>query len=348
MHIEFEFEAKLRQLHFFNLEDGAAAYQESPPKGFRAYMPSNPEIFEIGQKRVWPRTKKLELDDQCPPVVSAVELWIFSLGVVAVSMEMEHKGSTTDLKNLSLEVKADQKLKAYAETLVRSEFEERDCERFGDDDHQYIQIAQPLKESMLDEKYQDITAILTGDDEQFSDHYIEEILDNTVPYTHNSYAYVGSRCLIQVHNKIDDLFCLWMFQLAYANKIPAIESFLNERLQRTFQLLSRPRSFLPVPAFSHDELQEANPYDEKTLQTAEQFSTPLEIAGVGFFSQANETIRDVLDLGAWHGSVKEKYDDLEGSYEHLENLYSLKSQEMMEWLIILAIIVTGWLALIVA
>jgi hypothetical protein len=88
-------------------------------------------------------------------------------------------------------------------------------------------------------------------------------------------------------------------------------------LQRTYQLLSRPRSFLPIPSFSHRALQNAKPFDHKTLQIVEQFLTPLEIVRTGFFSLANETISAVLDIAAWQAAIKEKYNDLEDSYEHL-------------------------------
>jgi hypothetical protein len=133
-----------------------------------------------------------------------------------------------------------------------------------------------------------------------------------------------------------------MFQSAYAKKILRVETFLDARLQRTYQLLSRPRSFFPTSSFSHRALQEANPFDQQTLQIVEQFLTPLEIAGTGFFSLAQETISDVLDVAAWQATIKEKYDDLENSYEHLENIYIMKKQELVEWLIILVIIISGW------
>jgi hypothetical protein len=75
----------------------------------------------------------------------------------------------------------------------------------------------------------------------------------------------------------------------------------------------------------------------------EQFLTPLEIAKTGFFSLAHETISKVLDIPAWQATIKEKYSDLEDSYEHLENVYTMKKQELVEWLIILVIILSGWI-----
>jgi hypothetical protein len=147
--------------------------------------------------------------------------------------------------------------------------------------------------------------------------------------------------LIQVHGKIDDLFCLWMLQAAYAKKIQRVERMLDSRLQHTYQLLSRPRSSLPIPSFSHRALQDVKLYDRKTLQVVDRFLTPVEIVGTGFFSLANETIASVLDISAWQTTIKEKYDDLEDSYEQLENTYSMKNQELVEWLIILVIVLSA-------
>jgi hypothetical protein len=346
MQADVEFESTLRQLHFFNLENWGAVYKASPEDQFVDYQVSNPEIFKIDRICGWPRIKKLPLDAERPAMVIAAELWIFPFDIAAVSVELPHKGSTTSLRKLSLEVKASDELRGYAERLARSQFAEHGCQLLGYEDHQYIQISRPVKQSVLEERYQDLTAILTGDDERFSDEYIEEILEQPVPYTRDAYAYIGSRCLIQVHAKIDDLFCLWMFQSAYAKKILHVEAFLDARLQRTYQLLSRPRSFLPTFSFSHSALQKVNPFDQETLQIVEQFLTPLEIAGTGFFSLAHETIGNVLEVAAWQATIKEKYDDLEGSYEHLENIYTLKQQELAEWLIILAIIITGLITVV--
>jgi hypothetical protein len=349
---EFEFESKLRQVHFFNLEDWGAIYQASSGEEFIDYKVANPGIFTIDRIGGWPRIKKASpikafgfdrTDDRRPARVAAAELWIFPFDIAAVSVELQHWGSVSGLRNLSLFVKSSDKLREHAEQLARSEFADHGCRLLGNEDHQYIQISQPLKETILGERYQDLTAIITGDDEEFSDQYVEEILETTVPYTPNAYAYIGSRCLIQVNSKIDDLFCLWMFQLAYAKKIQHVETFLDARLQRTYQLLSRPRSFLPIPSFSHRALQHAKPFDQKTLKIVDRFLTPLEIVRTGFFSLANETISDVLDVPAWQAAVKEKYSDLEDSYEHLENIYSLKNQEFVEWLIILVIILSALL-----
>jgi hypothetical protein len=341
MQAEVEFESKLRQLRFFDLDDWGAIYKASAEEQFVDYQASNSEIFKLDRICGWPRLKKVALDDLRPARVAAAELWIFPFDIAAVSIELPHKGSTTGLRKLSLDVKASDELREYAEKLACSQFADHGCRLLGNEDHQYIQIAQPVKRS-LEKRYQDITAILTGDDEHFSDEYIEEILEKTVPYTRNAYAYIGSRCLIQVDGKIDDLFCLWMFQSAYAKKLLRVESFLDARLQQTYQLLSRPRSFLPTSSFSHGALQAANPFDQKTLQIVEQFLTPLEIAKTGFFSLAYETISDVLDISAWQATIKEKYNDLEDSYEHLENVYIMKKQELVEWLIILVIIFSAW------
>jgi uncharacterized Rmd1/YagE family protein len=79
----------------------------------------------------------------------------------------------------------------------------------------------------------------------------------------------------------------------------------------------------------------------------DRFLTPLEIVRPGFFSLANEKISDVLDVSAWQAVVKDKYSDLEDSYEHLENIYSLKNQEFVEWLIILVIILSAALTITV-
>jgi hypothetical protein len=348
MQAEFEFEATLRQLHFFNLDQWGAVYKASPGARFVDYQASNPAIFKIERLSGWPRIKKTALDDTRPARVIAAELWIFPFDIAAVSIELRHKGSAADLRDLSLEVKASTELKAYAEQLARSQFADHGCTLLGNEDHQYIQIPQPVTESLLEKEYQDLTAIISGDNEKFSEQYIEEILENTVPYTRDAYAFVGSRCLIQVHAKIDDLFCLWMLQLAYAKKILHVEAFLDARLQQTYRLLSRPRSFLPIPSFTHSALQGANPFDQHTLQVVEQFLTPLEITRIGFFSLANETISGVLDIDGWQATIKDKYADLEESYEHLENMYAMKNQELVEWLIILVIILStvaiglGW------
>jgi hypothetical protein len=351
---EFEFESKLRQVHFFNLEDWGAIYKASSEEQFVDYQVSNPDIFKIDRICGWPRIKKAALiktfrysamDGRSARIVAA-ELWIFPFDIAAVSVELQHRGSTTSLRNLSLAVKASDELRGYSEKLARSQFADHRCQLLGNEDHQYIQISEPLKEAILAERYQDLTAIITGDDEEFSDQYVEEILETTVPYTPNAYAYIGSRCLIQVHSKIDDLFCLWMCQLAYAKKIQHVETFLDARLQRTYQLLSRPRSPLPFPSFSHGALQKAKPFDHKTLEIVEQFLTPLEIVRTGFFSLANETIGDVLDIAAWQATIKDKYNDLEDSYEHLENTYSMKNQERVEWLIILVIVLSALLTMI--
>jgi hypothetical protein len=353
---EFEFESKLRQVHFFNLEDWGAVYKASPGEQFVDYQVSNPDIFKIDRISGWPRTKKTALtksfrysamDSQRSARIVAAELWIFPFDIAAVSVELQHRGSTTGLRHLSLAVKASHELRDYAEQLARSQFADHGCQLLGNEDYQYIQVSQPLKEAILGERYQDLTAIITGDDEEFSDQYIEEILETTVPYTPNAYAYIGSRCSIQVHSKIDDLFCLWMCQLAYAKKILRVETFLDAHLQQTYQLLSRPRSFLPIPSFSHGALQKAKPFDHKTLQIVEQFLTPLEIVRTGFFSLANETISGVLDIAAWQATIKEKYDDLEDSYEHLENTYSMKNQELVEWLIILVIVLSALLTVLI-
>jgi hypothetical protein len=348
MSAEFEFEAKLRQVHFFNLQEWGAVYQGSPEAQFVEYQALNPEIFKIDRICGWPRIKKRAWDAERPARVAAAEIWIFPFDIAAVSVELQHKGSTSGLRHLSLEIKADDELKRYAEQLARSQFPDNGRQPLGSEDHQYIQISQPVEESILEEQYQDLTAILTGDDETFSEQYIEEILEN-VPYSRNAYAYIGGRCLIQVHAKIDDLFCLWMFQTAYVKKLGHVEAFLEAHMQRTYQLLARPRRLLPIQSFSHRALRAASPFDRHTIQVVEQFLTPLEIARTGFFSLANESISNVLDVAAWQAAIKEKYDDLEGSYEHLENTYSMKNQELVEWLIILVIILStlaiglGWL-----
>jgi hypothetical protein len=342
MQVDVEFESKLRQLHFFNLEGWGAVYKASPEEQFVDYQAANSGIFKIDRICGWPRIKRIAPDDERPAGIVAAELWIFPFDIAAVSIELQHKGSTFGLRKLSLEVKSSVELRGYAAKLARSQFADHDYQSLGNEDHQYIQISGPVKQLILEERYQDLTAILTGDDEQFSDQYIEETLEKTVPYTDNAYAYIGSRCVIQVDAKIDDLFCLWMFQSAYAKKIMHAETFLDVRLQQTYQLLSRPRSFLPTSSFSHRALQKVNPFDRQTLQIVEQFLTPLELAGTGFFSLAQETINNVLDVAAWQTTIKEKYNDLEESYEHLENVYSIKKQELGEWLIILVIILTGW------
>ncbi|HTV36325.1 MAG TPA: hypothetical protein VMF12_07820 [Xanthobacteraceae bacterium] len=354
--LEYEFDSKLRQLHFFNLDEWGGVYRTSPEEEFADYQVSNPGIFRIDRLPGWPRVKQAALlrafrfgtrENQRTARIIASELWIFPFDIAAVSLVVQHRGSMTSLRNLSLEIKASGELREYAEQLACSQFADYGCQLLGREDHQYIQIHQPLKESILEERYQDITAILTGDDEQFSDQYIEEILENAVPYTRHAYAYIGSRCVIQVHPKIDDLFCLWLLQSAYAKKSQRVEAFLDARLQGTYQLLSRPRSFLPLAPFSHSALQRAKPFDGKTLQIVEQFLTPFEIIGTGFFSLANETITDVLDIDAWQTTIKEKYGDLEDSYEHLENSYSMKNQELVEWLIIIVIILSALLTVTV-
>jgi hypothetical protein len=349
---ELDFESKLRQVHFFNLEDWGTIYKVSIKEQFVEYQVSNPDIFKIDRIWGWPRIKKASpikafrydaMDGQRSARIVAADLWIFPFDIAAVSVELQHRGSTTSLRNLSLAVKAGDELREYAQQLARSQFADHGCQLLGNEDHQYIQISQPLKEAMLGERYQDLTAIITGDDEEFSDQYIEEILETTVPYTPNAYAYIGSRCLIQVNNKIDDLFCLWMYQLAYVKKIQRVETFLDTRLQQTYQLLSRPLRGLPIASFSHNALQKAKPFDQKTLQIVERFLTPLEIVRTGFFSLANETISDVLDVAAWQTTIKEKYNDLEDSYEHLEKTYSMKHQELVEWLIIVVIVLSALL-----
>jgi hypothetical protein len=347
---EFEFESKLRQVHFFNLEDWGAVYRASSEEEFVDYQVSNPDIFQIDRICGWPRIKKAAvikgfrfglMDERRPARIAPAELWIFPFDIAAVSVELQHRGSTRSLRNLSLLVKACDELREYAEQVALSQFADYGCQLLGNDDHQYIQISQPLKESILGDGYQDLTAIITGDDEEFSDQYIEQIMENIVPYTPNAYAYIGNRCSIQVNSKIDDLFCLWMFQSAYTKKIQHVEAFLDVRLQQTYKLLSRPHTFLPFPSFSHGALQKAKPFDQKTLQIVEQYLTPLEIVRTGFFNLANEAISNVLDVASWHDTVKEKYSDLEDSYEHLENAYSLKHQEFMEWLIIFVIILSA-------
>jgi hypothetical protein len=351
MHSEFGFDSKLRQLHFFNLDDWGAVYSALPAEEFVEYQVANPGIFKLDRLNGWPRIKRetpvnsfsLGVTDntQRPARTVAIELWVFPFDIAAVSIELQHRGTMTGLRNFSLEVKTSRELREYSEQLVHSQFPDRGCQLLGKEDNQYIQIHQSVKESILEDRYEDITAILTGEDEQFSDQYMEEILEDTVPYTRNAYAFIGSRCLIQVHAKIDDLFCLWMLQAAYAKKIQRVERMIDSRLQQTYQLLSRPRSFLPVPSFSHRALQDVKPYDRKTLQVVDRFLTPVEIVGTGFFSLANETITSVFDISAWQTTIKEKYDDLEDSYEKLENAYSMKNQELVEWLIILVIVLSA-------
>jgi hypothetical protein len=351
MQVEFGFDSKLRQLHFFNLDDWGAVYSALPAEEFVEYQVANPDIFKLDRLNGWPRIKRAtpvksfslgSTDNTQRSVrIVAVELWVFPFDIVAVSIELQHRGTMAGLRNFSLEVKASGELREYSKQLAHSQFPDRDCQLLGREDKQYIQIHQSVKESILEDRYEDITAILTGEDEQFSDQYMEEILENTVPYTHNSYAFIGSRCLIQVHAKIDDLFCLWMLQAAYAKKIQRVERMLDSRLQQTYELLSRPRSSLPVPSFSHRALQGVKLYDRKTLQVVDRFLTPVEIVGTGFFSLANETITSVLDISAWQTTIKEKYDDLEDSYEQLQNTYSMKSQELVEWLIIVVIVLSA-------
>jgi hypothetical protein len=351
MQAEFEFDSKLRQLHFFNLDDWGAVYSALPAEEFVEYQVSNPGIFKLDRLNGWPRIKRVTLvkalsfgvtdNTQRSARIVAAEIWVFPFDIAAVSLELQHRGTMAGLRNFSLEVKASAELREYSEQLARSQFPDRGCQLLGKEDNQYIQIHQSVKESILEDRYEDITAILTGEDDQFSDQYMEEILENPIPYTRNAYAFIGSRSLIQVHAKIDDLLCLWMLQSAYAKKIQRVERMLDSRLQKTYQLLSRPRSFLPIPSFSHRALQDAKPYDRKTLQIVDQFLTPVEIVGTGFFSLANETITTVLDIPAWQTTIKEKYDDLEDSYEQLENTYSMKNQELVEWLIILVIVLSA-------
>jgi hypothetical protein len=348
MQVEFGFDSKLRQLHFFNLDDWGAVYSALPAEEFVEYQVANPGIFKLDRLNGWPRIKRatpvksfsfgVTDNTQRSARIVAVELWVFPFDIAAVSIELQYRGTMTGLRNFSLEVKTSGELREYSERLAHSQFPACGCQLLGKEDTQYIQIHQSVKESILEDRYEDITAILTGEDEQFSDQYMEEILEDTVPYTRNAYALIGSRCLIQVHAKIDDLFCLWMLQAAYAKKIQRVERMLDSRLQQTYQLLSRPRRFLPVPSFSHRALQDVKLYDRKTLQIVDRFLTPIEIVGTGFFSLANETITSVLDISAWQTTIKEKYDDLEDSYEQLENTYSMKNQELVEWLIILVIV----------
>jgi hypothetical protein len=348
MRAEVEFESTIKQIHFFNLEEWGAVYAKSPEEQFVDYQVSNPNIFKIDRINGWPRIKKLVLDDQRPAEIAAAELWLFPFDIAIASLEIKHRGSTADLRKLSLRVKANTELKAYAEKIAGSQFATHGCQLLGDEDHQYIQVSQPLRETMIDESCQDLTGILTGDDGEFSEKYVEEILDDTIPYMPNAFACIGSRCLIEVNSKLDDLFCLWLFQLAFANKSLEVEKFLDERLRKTYELLARPRSFLPVPSFSHRALREANPFDAQTLQIVDQFLTPMEISGTGFFSLANDTIRTVLDIDGWQTFIKEKYDDLEDSYQHLEDIYSLKNQEFIEWLIILFLVLSSVVAAAVA
>jgi hypothetical protein len=351
MQVEFGFDSKLRQLHFFNLDDWGAVYSALPAEEFVEYQVANPGIFKLDRLNGWPRIKRgIPLksfslggtdNTQRSAMIVAVELWVFPFDIAAVSIELQHRGTMASLRNFSLEVKTSGELREYSEQLAHSQFPDRGCRLLGMEDNQYIQIHQSVKESILEDRYEDITAILTGEDEQFSDQYMEEILEHTVPYTRNAYAFIGSRCLIQVHSKIDDLFCLWMLQAAYTKKIQRVERMLDSRLQQAYQLLSRPRSFLPVPPFSHRALQDVKLYDWKTLQVVDRFLTPVEIVGTGFFSLANETITSVLDISAWQTTIKEKYDDLENSYEQLENTYSMKNQELVEWLIIFVIVLSA-------
>jgi hypothetical protein len=357
MQVEFGFDSKIRHLDFFNLDDWGGVYNALPAEEFVEYQVANPGIFKLDRLNGWPRIKKaapvksisfgVTDSTQRSARIVAVELWVFPFDIAAVSIELQHRGTTTGLRNFSLEVNTNGELRQYSEQLVHSQFPDRGCQLLGQENNQYIQIHQSVKESLLEDRYEDITAILTGEDEQFSDQYMEEILEDTVPYTRNAYAFIGSRCLIQVHAKIDDLFCLWMLQAAYAKKIQRVDSMLDWRLQQTYQLLSRPRSFLPVPSFSHRELKDVKLYDRKTLQVVERFLTPVEVVGTGFFGLANETITSVLDISAWQTTIKEKYDDLEDLYEQLENTYSMKHQELVEWLIILVIVLSAFATVMV-
>ena len=344
--MQVNFASTLRRLSFFNLEGWGAAYDASCERGFVDYEPLNPGLFRVDRISGWPRVKKLLLKEERLDKVVGVELWIFPFDVVVVSVEFDHSGSMFDLKNLSLRIKANRDYAAFAEKLATAEFADQGFEVMGDDDNQYIQIRDAVKETILDEQYQDITAILTGCDERFSDDFVEEIMGNIAPYTRDAYACLGSRCVIQVNTAIDDLFCLWIYQCAYVRKNAVLERFLDKQLQQTYKLLTRPRRLLPLPSFSHSELQSANPYKEHNLETVEKISLPLEIFGVGFFSLANEAISEVLDIGAWQNAIKEKYDDIENSFEQLENGYFSKNQELLEWLIILVILLSLVISLV--
>jgi hypothetical protein len=334
------FDLTLRRLRLFNLQGWGAAYNASSEHGFVDYEPQNPGLFKVDRISAWPRVKKLPLAEVRLDKVVGVELWILPFDVLAVSVELKHSGSIFDLKNLSLSIKANTDYDALAERLATAEFADQRCEVMGDDDNQYIQIRDAVKEEILDEEYQAITAILTGHDERFSDAFTEEIMDNVVPYTRDTYAYLGSRCVIQVNTAIDDLLCLWIYQCAYVRKNAILEGFLDKRLQQTYKLLTRPRHLIPLSSFSHSELQSANPFMEHTLETVENISLPLEIFGVGFFSLANDAIGKVLEVGDWQNAIKEKYDDLENSFEHLENIYAFKNQQLLEWLIVLVIVLS--------
>lgn len=344
--MQVEFGLTLRWLRFFNLAGWGAAYDASSERGFVDYEPLNPGLFKVDRISGWPKVKKVPLQEDRLDKVVGVELWILPFDVVAVSVEMDCSGSIFDLKNLSMRIKANADYGALAKKLVTVEFADQSCELMGGDDNQYLQIRDAVKEEILKEEYQAITAILTGHDESFSEAFTEEIMGNIVPYTRDTYAYLGSRCVIQVNTAIDDLLCLWIYQCAYVQKNAVLEGFLTKRLEQNYELLTRRRHLFPLASFSHRELQSANPFMEHTLETVENVYLPLEIFGVGFFSLANEAIGQVLDISAWQNVIKEQYDDLEDSFERLENIYAFKNQELLEWLIIFVIVLSVVISLV--
>ncbi len=278
------------------------------------------------------------------------EVVYYELGVLVVYLLIPCSGGLEQLVRQAEALYEDKAMAQYAEEVaqeacssIHEATQDPACKRHGLTYRLYCirDLRSPCATAWIDETFADpVARWLRATGELLSEEEVEDALSGRAAYTEQDLALIDHDAAIFFHGPQVELRQLIEACAVQVVKLQWISQEIDQTVQLGINLFKRRPTGLPFAPINTTELQQLDPYSGTATQALLRTEDLFVLQGGRYLQRIHDIVREKFRLEERCGELDEKLEFLGQMYQHLHDVKALKSQELLEWLIILLIFIS--------